>query len=196
VTTTPAHPTASEASSGAHPAVAQPPPSPADRGGSLDRAVFGVSAVIALAFVAWGFASPQGLGSASGTALEWVETNLGWLFVLLASAFVVFVIWLAAGRYGRIPLGRDDEAPEFRTVSWVAMMFSAGMGIGLMFFGVSEPLSHYVSPPPAPSRPRRPRRWRRRWRPRCSTGRCTRGPSTPSSAWRSPTAPSVAAAGS
>jgi choline/carnitine/betaine transport len=104
--------------------------------------------VLALAFVVWGFASPQGLGSASGTALAWVETNLGWLFVLLASAFVVFVIWLAAGKYGRIPLGRDDEAPEFRTVSWVAMMFSAGMGIGLMFFGVSEPLSHYVSPPP------------------------------------------------
>ncbi|MGY1822349.1 BCCT family transporter [Geodermatophilus sp. SYSU D00079] len=132
----------------AHPAVAPPPPSPADRGGSVDRVVFGVSAVVALAFVAWGFASPEGLGSVSGTALEWVETNLGWLFVLLASAFVVFVLWLAASRYGRIPLGRDDEAPEFRTVSWVAMMFSAGMGIGLMFFGVSEPLSHYVSPPP------------------------------------------------
>ena len=51
-------------------------------------------------------------------------------------------------RYGRIPLGRDDEAPEFRTVSWVAMMFSAGMGIGLMFYGVAEPLSHFTSPPP------------------------------------------------
>ena len=135
MTTPPAHASTSGAAQ-AHPAVA-PPPSPADRGGSLDRVVFGVAAVVALAFVAWGFASPQGLGSVSGTALEWVETNLGWLFVLLASAFVVFVIWLAAGKYGRIPLGRDDEAPEFRTVSWVAMMFSAGMGIGLMFFGVS-----------------------------------------------------------
>ncbi|HST96574.1 MAG TPA: BCCT family transporter [Geodermatophilus sp.] len=147
MTTTPAHPRPS-GSAETHPAVAEPPPSPADRGGSLDRVVFGVSAVVALAFVAWGFATPEGLGSASATALEWVETNLGWLFVLLASAFVVFVLWLAAGKYGRIPLGRDDERPEFRTVSWVAMMFSAGMGIGLMFFGVSEPLSHYVSPPP------------------------------------------------
>jgi choline/carnitine/betaine transport len=147
VTTTPAHPRPS-GSAETHPAVAEPPPSPADRGGSLDRVVFGVSAVVALAFVAWGFATPEGLGSASATALEWVETNLGWLFVLLASAFVVFVLWLAAGKYGRIPLGRDDERPEFRTFSWVAMMFSAGMGIGLMFFGVSEPLSHYVSPPP------------------------------------------------
>jgi choline/carnitine/betaine transport len=110
--------------------------------------VFGVAAVVALAFVAWGFLSPSGLGSASGNALTWIESNLGWLFVLLASSFVVFVLWLAASRYGRIPLGRDDEQPEFRTVSWIAMMFSAGMGIGLMFFGVSEPLTHYVSPPP------------------------------------------------
>lgn len=72
----------------------------------------------------------------------------GWLFVLTASGFVVFVVWLAMSRYGNIPLGRDDEEPEFRTVSWIAMMFSAGMGIGLMFFGVSEPLSHFATPPP------------------------------------------------
>ena len=50
--------------------------------------------------------------------------------------------------YGRIPLGHDGERPEFRTVSWVAMMFSAGMGIGLMFYGVAEPLAHFVKPPP------------------------------------------------
>ncbi len=138
---------ATSSSSGAHPAVAPPPPLAADRG-SLDRVVFGIAAVVALGFVSWGFVTPEGLGSASGTALGWVMHNLGWLFVLLASAFVVFVLWLAASRYGRIPLGRDDEAPEFRTVSWIAMMFSAGMGIGLMFFGVAEPLAHYVSPPP------------------------------------------------
>src|SRR4051812_22241654 len=131
-----------------HPAIAQPPAPVADEKGSLDRGVFTVSAVLALAFVAWGFLSPTGLGSASGSALTWIEANLGWLFVTLASAFVVYVLWLAARKYGRIPLGRDDEAPEFRTVSWIAMMFNAGMGIGLMFYGVAEPLAHYVSPPP------------------------------------------------
>ncbi|MGY1807733.1 BCCT family transporter [Blastococcus sp. SYSU D00669] len=131
-----------------HPAIAEPPPAVADGKGALDRVVFAVAAVLALSFVAWGFLSPAGLGSASGTALTWIEENLGWLFVTLASAFVVYVLWLAASRYGRIPLGRDGEAPEFRTVSWVAMMFSAGMGIGLMFYGVAEPLAHYVAPPP------------------------------------------------
>ena len=115
---------------------------------TLDKTVFGVTAAIALAFVVWGFVDTSSLGSTSDTALGWTVTNLGWLFVVLASACVAFVIWLAASRFGDIPLGNDDEEPEFHTVSWVAMMFSAGMGIGLMFYGVSEPLSHYVTPPP------------------------------------------------
>jgi choline/carnitine/betaine transport len=118
------------------------------RGSKIDRVVFGVTAAIALAFVAWGFLDTKSLGGASGSALEWSVKNTGWLFVVLASSFVVFVIWLALGRFGNIPLGGDDEEPEFKTVSWIAMMFSAGMGIGLMFYGVSEPLSHFVTPPP------------------------------------------------
>jgi choline/carnitine/betaine transport len=71
----------------------------------------------------------------------------GWLFMVLASLFVVFVLWLALGKWGNIPLGKDGEKPEFRTVSWIAMMFAAGMGIGLRFSGVAEPLYHCVSPP-------------------------------------------------
>ena len=58
------------------------------------------------------------------------------------------MVWLALSRFGNIPLGRDDEQPEFRTISWIAMMFSAGMGIGLMFYGVAEPLSFFTEPPP------------------------------------------------
>src|SRR3954463_13507573 len=122
---------------GTHPAIAEPPPCVADRHWAVDRVLFAVAAVMALGFVAWGFATPAGLGTASGSVLGWVTGNLGWLFVLLASSFVVFVIWLAASKYGRIPLGRDDERPEFRTVSWVAMMFSAGKGIGLVVYGVA-----------------------------------------------------------
>lgn len=114
----------------------------------LDWVVFGVTAVIAVAFLVWGFVSTDSLATASGDALTWVMNNTGWLFVLTASAFVLFVLWLALGRFGNIPLGRDDEEPEFRSISWVAMMFSAGMGIGLMFFGVAEPLTHFATPPP------------------------------------------------
>ncbi|MDQ7914504.1 BCCT family transporter [Pseudomonas sp. 102515] len=116
--------------------------------GTTDWVVFGVTSIAALAFVIWGFVSQASLASSASTAQGWVITHFGWLFVLTSTGFVVFVIWLAASRYGRIPLGRDDEQPEFRTLSWVAMMFSAGMGIGLMFFGVAEPLSHYLNPPP------------------------------------------------
>ncbi|GAB3992097.1 BCCT family transporter [Nocardioides marmoraquaticus] len=114
----------------------------------LDKVVFGVTATIAVAFLIWGFVDTGSLGAASDKALGWSVTNLGWLFVLTASAFVVFVIYLALGKYGDIPLGNDGEKPEFRTVSWIAMMFSAGMGIGLMFFGVAEPISHFTAPPP------------------------------------------------
>ena len=113
-----------------------------------DKVILGVSGVLAIGFLVWGFVSTSSLGDASGSALDWVITNTGWGFVLLTSLFVIFALWLAVSRYGRIPLGGDGEAPEFRTVSWVAMMFSAGMGIGLMFYGVAEPLSHYISPPP------------------------------------------------
>ncbi len=132
-----------------HPALEQPPVARDSRaGGTLDRVVFGTTAALALGFVGWGFLDTDGLGATSGGALGWTVANMGWLFVTLASGFVVFVLWLAAGRFGAIPLGRDDEEPEFGTVSWVAMMFSAGMGIGLMFYGVSEPLAHFVTPPP------------------------------------------------
>ncbi|WP_137294774.1 BCCT family transporter [Nocardioides dongxiaopingii] len=132
----------------AHPALDVAHESRAEVRRGLDVWVFGVPAALAAGFLAWGFLSTDSLSSVSGSALDWVLINTGWLFVLTASGFVVFVLWLALGKYGRIPLGRDGEEPEFKTVSWIAMMFSAGMGIGLMFFGVSEPVSFFDAPPP------------------------------------------------
>ncbi|WP_217142331.1 BCCT family transporter [Streptomyces sp. AC627_RSS907] len=113
-----------------------------------DRVVFGVTAVLTVAFVVWGAAATDSLEDASSSMLGGLMHNGGWAFMLAASGFVVFALWLAASRYGRIHLGAEGEEPEFRTVSWVAMMFSAGMGIGLMFYGVSEPLAHYTTAPP------------------------------------------------
>ncbi|MEU0683372.1 BCCT family transporter [Streptomyces albogriseolus] len=113
-----------------------------------DWVVFGVTAVLTLAFVLWGAVWTDSLEDVSADLLAGLMHNGGWGFILAASGFVVFALWLAASRYGRITLGAEGEEPEFRTVSWIAMMFSAGMGIGLMFWGVSEPLAHFGTPPP------------------------------------------------
>jgi choline/carnitine/betaine transport len=118
------------------------------RSSGTDWIVFGVAAAAAVAFVTWGFVSPDGLGAVATSALNGTITNFGWLFVIAATVFTIFVIVVAASRFGRIPLGKDDESPQFRTSSWVAMMFATGMGIGLIFYGVGEPLYFYMSPPP------------------------------------------------
>ncbi|MEU6122202.1 BCCT family transporter [Streptomyces sp. NPDC047123] len=110
--------------------------------------MFGVTALFTLAFVVWGAVATDSLQDVSTDMLNGLMHNGGWFFMLTATGFVVFALWLAVSRYGKITLGKEGEEPEFRTVSWVAMMFSAGMGIGLMFYGVSEPLAHFTSPPP------------------------------------------------
>ncbi|HEX6360151.1 BCCT family transporter [Actinophytocola sp.] len=126
----------------------------ADRPPATDRWVFGVTAALALIFLAWGVFGTDSMVSVADTVLnKGVIPYGGWAFVLVATGFVVFAVGLAISRYGRIPLGADKERPEFRTVSWVAMMFSAGMGIGLMFFGVAEPVTHLMSPPPGTAAP-------------------------------------------
>ncbi|THC51529.1 MULTISPECIES: BCCT family transporter [unclassified Streptomyces] len=123
-------------------------PAPVGRSPQTDRVVFGVTAVLTLAFVVWGAVATDTLQDVSTDMLNGLMHNGGWFFMLAATGFVVFALWLAVSRYGKITLGKEGESPEFRTVSWVAMMFSAGMGIGLMFYGVSEPLAHFTSPPP------------------------------------------------
>ncbi|MCA0155481.1 BCCT family transporter [Tsukamurella sp. M9C] len=115
---------------------------------TTDWVVFGVTAAAVLAFVLWGFLDSDGLKKTTSDVLNWIITDLGWLFLISASFFVLFAAFLAFSRFGRIPLGRDGEKPEFKTVSWIAMMFSAGMGIGLMFFGAAEPIYHFVGAPP------------------------------------------------
>nr|WP_106248423.1 BCCT family transporter [Allonocardiopsis opalescens] len=126
----------------------EPPAQTAERRPRTDWAVFGTAAAAALAFVVWGMSSAESLAAVSSAILGWLVHNGGWAFVLAASGFVVFALWIAFSRFGKIRLGRDDEEPEFRTFSWIAMMFATGMGIGLMFYGVNEPIAHYTSPPP------------------------------------------------
>ena len=114
----------------------------------IDSTVFWVAAILSVVFVAWGVFFADSLARVFEAVLfDFLIPNFGWVFILSSFGFLAFSVYLAASRYGRIRLGGDDERPEFSTVSWVAMMFSAGMGIGLMFYGVAEPMSHMGTPP-------------------------------------------------
>lgn len=114
----------------------------------LDKLVFGVNAVLIIAFVVWGITSPETVSSVSSAALSWGLENFGWLFNVTMVICVIVMLGIAMSRYGNIKLGKDDEEPEYSRFSWVAMMFAAGIGVGIYFFGPSEPLAFYHSPPP------------------------------------------------
>ncbi len=109
----------------------------------IDWFVVGPVAAIIAAVVLWGLLSATSFADFASTALDFIVTNFGWAFVLFGTVFVGFVFVIAFSNFGRIKLGGADEEPEFRTVSWIAMMFAAGMGIGLMFYGAAEPLTFY-----------------------------------------------------
>lgn len=118
-----------------------------------DKVVLGVVAVSIVGFVAWGAFASESLASASTAALGWVTTYFGWLFSALAALVLVFMLFIGFSKYGRIPLGLDGEQPEFSRFAWVAMLFAAGMGIGLLFFGPYEPMQYYLEPPPGTVEP-------------------------------------------
>jgi choline-glycine betaine transporter len=140
-------------------------------GRRIDPVVFYVGAGLVLAFVLWGALATGGLDSATASALDWVLRSFGWVFVVAAIVFLTFSLYLGTSRYGRLRLGADDERPEFRTMSWIAMMFSAGMGIGLMFYGEAEPISHLAAPPLGLAEPGSERAASCRCSTRSSTGR-------------------------
>ncbi|WP_420119273.1 BCCT family transporter [Micromonospora sp.] len=118
-------------------------------GGRPDPVVLTLGVGGVLAVVLWGVSARGSLADFGESGLAWVIGTFGWFFVVAADAFLVLAVVVAASRYGRIRLGADDDQPEFNTLAWVAMMFSAGMGIGLVFFAVAEPIQHYAAPPPA-----------------------------------------------
>ncbi len=110
--------------------------------------VFWPAAGIVLTFVALAVLLPERLDSVLSTLNDTVIGDLGWFYVLLVSACIAFSLWIAFSPMGNVVLGKDDEEPEFGLKSWFAMLFAAGMGIGLVFWGVAEPLNHFASPPP------------------------------------------------
>lgn len=77
----------------------------------------------------------------------WIETHVGWLYILGVAIFLIFIVFVMMSRFGDIKLGPDHAEPDYKYTSWFAMLFSAGMGIGLVFFGVGEPVMHFLAPP-------------------------------------------------
>jgi len=114
-----------------------------------------ISAGLILIVVIWGIVSPTSLGAVFDSALAIFTKNFGWLYLWTVLGVVIFALFLAFSRYGNLKLGKEDDEPEFALGSWFAMLFAAGMGIGLVFWGVAEPISHYVTAPPgiAPTTP-------------------------------------------
>jgi choline/carnitine/betaine transport len=118
---------------------------------STDWVLFGIVGAFTLAFVIWGLVAPDQLADVSQELLRRTIAYGGWIFVIEVNVFIIVALWLALSRYGGITLGPDNVAPEFKTSSWLAMLFSVGMGIGLMFYGVAEPVAHFSKPPPVVS---------------------------------------------
>ena len=108
--------------------------------------VFIISLIVVALIAGWGIISPASFGNVANSVFEFLTTQFGWFYLITMFAFVVFVLAVAFSRYGKIRLGADDSRPEYSNLTWFAMLFSAGMGIGLVFWGVAEPLNHFINP--------------------------------------------------
>ncbi|PID98487.1 MAG: high-affinity choline transporter BetT, partial [Actinomycetales bacterium] len=109
--------------------------------------VFAISGVIIIAVAAWAGFLPESAGGVLATAVTWISINLGWFYIALATVVTLFVIIIAVSGWGTIRLGPDHSRPEFSLYSWTAMLFAAGIGVDLLFFGVAEPIYQYYGPP-------------------------------------------------
>lgn len=114
---------------------------------SYTTTTFWIALVVVILFVLWGIFGVGSLQEASSIAFNFQITYFGWLFLVGVSIYVIFVLYIMFSKVGNIKLGKDDDEPEYGRFTWFAMLFSCGMGIGLVFWGVSEPIWHYIWPP-------------------------------------------------
>ncbi|HEV7344344.1 MAG TPA: BCCT family transporter [Devosia sp.] len=118
----------------------------------INRPVFFGSLLVIGAFLAVGVIVPDQASALFGSMQTGILQSFGWLYLLSVGIFLIAVLLLCFGRYGRLKLGPDDSTPDFKFSSWIAMLFAAGMGIGLMFYAVGEPMTHFMAPPTAEPR--------------------------------------------
>ncbi len=109
--------------------------------------VFSISASVILLLVILGATIPKKFGEIAGKLFIFTTVNFGWFYLLAVFIIILFLTFLAISKYGALRLGPDDELPEFSFFTWVAMLFSAGFGVGLVFWGVAEPMSHFFTSP-------------------------------------------------
>ncbi|MTE20099.1 BCCT family transporter [Streptomyces sp. TRM43335] len=138
---------AGEADGTARTSTQEPEANGGDGGGRLKPVVFFGSSVLILAISIWAIITPTGAENAIGTAVNWVSTGFGWYYFLAATLYLVFVVYVAASRYGTVKLGPRHSTPDYGIFAWGAMLFAAGIGVDLMFFSVAGPVSHYLTPP-------------------------------------------------
>lgn len=115
--------------------------------GMISPRVFWPSLIVILALVAFAIVVPDAAERSFQAVQGWIVTNLGWYYMLAVALFIGIAAFIGFSRLGRIRLGRDDDEPEFGLLSWFAMLFAAGMGIGLVFYGVGEPLTYATTAP-------------------------------------------------
>ena len=120
---------------------------PIKRNSTINPPVFYGSAVLVAAIVFFASLFPEGAQELFGSVQSWIVDSVSWFYILTLALILLATIFLATSRYGDIKLGPDHSEPDYKNSSWFAMLFSAGMGIGLMFFGVAEPVMHFVAPP-------------------------------------------------
>lgn len=109
--------------------------------------VFAISASVVFILVLLGALMSEKFGMAADILYEFTTRNFGWFYLLVVFVLIVFLVGLAISKYGAIRLGGDDERPDFPFFTWIGMLFSAGFGVGLVFYGVAEPMSHYINAP-------------------------------------------------
>jgi choline/glycine/proline betaine transport protein len=114
---------------------------------TVNPAVFAASTLLVAGFVLFGITAPGAAGRVFGGIQEVITEYLGWVYLLAVTGFLAFLAWLLFSRYGRIRLGEPDARPRFGRAAWFSMLFSTGMGIGLVFWSVAEPILHFQSPP-------------------------------------------------
>lgn len=108
--------------------------------------VFYVSLVLVAAIAVWSVIFNDSFSKVSDVCFSVLTNDFGWLYLIAMIVFLVFVVYIAFGKYGKIRLGADDSKPEYSNMTWFGLLFGCGMGVGLVFWGVAEPLTHYLNP--------------------------------------------------